>query len=245
MHGVISTALIQTRWLDSRAVNATWPRIESTSPLRRFSDNDLPDIAGAAPRNAFSMAAPDDRQHIQKPPKDTRPAKAPVLLMLDEYYAIATPDGFPVVARNMAMFRGYSVKLMTVWQDLAQAETLYQKGFNSFLGNSGVVQAFAPQETLTSNILSEMTGKTTVPVQSSSKSISSAPGSPMGVSVSRSLSENTIGMPLMLEHDIRAMDDGFTLVFSHKAKGAHRVYVPWPGDVRQYRNIMKLDPANN
>ena len=57
----------------------------------------------------------------------------PVLFMLDEYYALAEGDGFPVIQRNMAMFRGYGIKLWTVWQDLAQAESLYDKAFESFL----------------------------------------------------------------------------------------------------------------
>jgi type IV secretion system protein VirD4 len=134
--------------------------------------------------------------------------------------------------------------VLSVWQDLAQAEALYEKGFNSFLGNAGVVQAFAPQELLTSDYLSRMTGQTTKYVSSRGESLNPSPGQPTGFSVSRSQNVNSIAMPLMLPHQVRAMGEGYTLVFSHKADGPLRVYVPWPGNVRHLQHVMSLDTAN-
>ena len=74
--------------------------------------------------------------------KDTRRGKVPVCrLLCDEYAAIAggaSPvergDGFPVIARNLPMFRGYGIKLWTVRQDLGQ-RAIYGDAFESFLGN--------------------------------------------------------------------------------------------------------------
>ena len=63
---------------------------------------------------------------IQKLMKDMRKARVPVLLMLDEYPAIAD-GGFPSIANTIAMIRGYGIKLMTVFQDLAQPG-LYGEG---------------------------------------------------------------------------------------------------------------------
>lgn len=35
------------------------------------------------------------------------------------------------------------------------------------------------------------------------------------------------GMPLMLPQHLRAMDDGFSVIFSHKAKSPIRSYFPY------------------
>lgn len=35
-------------------------------------------------------------------------------------------------------------------------------------------------------------------------------------------------MPLMLPQDIRNMDDGYTVLFSHRIKGTARAYLPYP-----------------
>jgi type IV secretion system protein VirD4 len=175
--------------------------------------------------------------------KDTTGVKCPVLLMLDEYYAIAEGDGFPVISRNMAMFRGYGIKLWTVWQDLAQAEKLYEKGFESFIGNAGVVQVFAPQDVVTAEYLSKRSGQTTRQFLSRSQQLQPNPGLPGGMSRSLGASENFIPMPLLLAQDLRNMDDGFSIVFTNVDKGPVQTYCPWPGDLRHLRAIMALDPS--
>jgi type IV secretion system protein VirD4 len=245
MHSVLSTALTQTRWLDSRPVKRDLAKNPIDFSMMKNRPVTIYLILPARRLGTHSawlrlMIA----SVVQKLMKDTRPAKAPVLLMLDEYYAIAEGDGFPVIARNMAMFRGYGIKLWTVWQDLAQAERLYQKGFESFLGNAGVVQSFAPQDVVTAEYLSQRVGQTMRQLVATSESRQPNPSMPLGMSVSYSSNTSLIQLPLMLPQDIRDMETGFSLVISHVEKGAVRCYVPWPGDVSRYRHVMNLDPAN-
>jgi type IV secretion system protein VirD4 len=245
MHSVISTALTQTRWLDSRPVKR-----DLGGPSFDFSVlKDRPaTVYLILPARRLATHSAWLRlmlaSMVQKLMKDTRRSNAPVLFMLDEYYAIAEGDGFPVIARNMAMFRGYGVKLWTVWQDLAQAERLYEKGFESFLSNAGVVQAFAPQDITTAEYISKRTGQTTRQFLTHNQSRQPNPAMPGGMFISSGSNENLIPMPLMLPQDVRNMDDGFSVLFSHKEKGTVRSYAPWPGDLKHLREIMARDPAN-
>ena len=165
---------------------------------------------------------------VQKLMADTRLKRVPVLFMLDEYYALAEGDGFPVIQRNMAMFRGYGIKLWTVWQDLAQAESLYDKAFESFLGNAGVIQAFAPQDVTTAEYLSKRSGQTTRQMLTTSQSRTPNYGMPMGQSLPRTANLGLIPMPFLMAQDVRNMDDGYSLIFSIKKKGpsAHTAHGP-------------------
>lgn len=248
LHSVLSTALTQSRWLDSRRIKVDLAKesidfkIMKDEPVTVYLM--LPARRLATHSGWLRLCI---SSIIQKLMLDTRPAKAPVLLMLDEFFAIADPDGFPIVSRNLAMFRGFSIKLWSVWQGLAQAEQLYSKGFENFLGNAGVVQAFAPQDVITAEYLSQRVGQTMRVLRASSDSVSRQPNPavPMGMSISYSSTSNVslIQLPLMLPQDVRDMDVGFSIVISHVEKGAVRCFVPWPGDVPRYRHLMALDPA--
>lgn len=245
LHSVIGTALTQTRWLDSRPIKKDLAKATFDFGVMKDRPVTVYLILPARRLGTHSawlrlMIA----SIVQKLMKDTRPARAPVLLMLDEYYAIAEGDGFPVIARNMAMFRGYGIKLWTVWQDLAQAKKLYDQGFESFIGNAGVVQALAPQDVVTAQYLSQLTGQTTRQVLTRGQTKNPNPGVPMGVSVTNSANIGVIPMPLMLPQDIRAMGDGFSILFSHLSGGKTiRSFVPYPTELRHLKGIMALDPA--
>lgn len=254
MHGVISTALVQTRWLDS-------------VPVRRDLEKNPFDFSVAKERPVtVYLMLPARRlgthaawlrlmvaSFLQKLMKDTRKPKTPVMLLLDEYAALAggsghgkddSGDGFPVVARNMPMFRGYGIKLFTAWQSLAQAKRIYgDDGFEDFISNAGVVQAFAPQDVVTAEYLSKRTGQTTRQVITESENRSPLPGAPQGVGLSQGVNQAFIPMPLMLGQDLRNMDDGFTVVFSHKTKGTVRSYLPWPSELKHLKDIMARDPS--
>jgi type IV secretion system protein VirD4 len=242
LHSVLSTALVQTRWLDSRPIG----RDLASNPID-FS------IMKQRPTTVYLML-PARRlgthaawlrlcvtSVIQKLMKDVR-TNCPVLLMLDEMFAVAYPDGLPAVQRNMAMFRGFSVKLLSVFQDLAQAETLYGPAFESFLGNAGIIQAFAPNDITTSDFVSRMSGQTTIYFTSESESLNPNPMMPRGIQSSFTSASNYIAMPLIMPHETRGIGEGYSIIFSNEWKGALRCFTPWPGDVPALRRIMSLAP---
>ena len=219
---VISTALTQTRWLDSRQIGP-----DLTSEM----DHDFASLK-KVPTTVYLVLPP--RQLATHSPwlrlivtailqpllKDTQPAKVPVLLMLDEYPALAEGDGFPIIARNMAMFRGYGIKLWSVWQDLSQAERIYGKHWESFAANAGVLQSFQPQDLKTAAYLSERSG-----LAARDHTNWSWNGR------TPSFSGSQQGMPLLLPQAVRALGVGETLIFSHLASGPVRAFLRFPEEL--------------
>jgi type IV secretion system protein VirD4 len=245
MHSVFSTALTQTRWLDSRPVR----RDLAKNPIDFSILKDRPvTIYLILPARRLATHSSWLRLAIasvvQKLMKDTRKANTPFLLMLDEYYAIAEGDSFPYLSRLMPVMRGFGLKMWTVWQDMSQMDALYERAFETFLSNAGVVQCFAPQDVRTAEYLSQRLGQTMRQLITTSESRQPNPGAPMGMAVSYGLNQSLLQLPLMLPQDIRNLGEGFTLVLSHVTNGAVRSYVPWPADLSRYRRIMSLDPAN-
>jgi type IV secretion system protein VirD4 len=167
---------------------------------------------------------------------DTRKTKVPVLFMLDEF---AQLGHLPVIENTLAMMRGYGLKLWAVFQDLSQAKAIYSNRWESFLSNAGVLQAFAPQDVVTADYLSQRTGQATRAVLSYGLNRQAGTNAPAGDSTSISQA----GVPLMLPQDLRNMDDGFSVLFTHRTKGTVRSYFPYPTELAYLRDVTRLDPA--
>jgi type IV secretion system protein VirD4 len=222
LHSIISTALTQTRWLDSRPIkqSLTVQKAQDFGALKWKPTTVylvLPPHRLASHSLWLRLMITSILQPLLK---DVTPAKVPVLLMLDEYPALAEGDGFPVIAQNMAMLRGYGVKLWTVWQDATQALRIYNRSWETFASNAGVLQAFQPQDLTTADYLSKRTGLTAREINNWS-----------WAGKHPNLSGNHQGMPLMLPQATRAMDEGDTLIFTHVAKGPVKAHLPFPPEL--------------
>lgn len=240
LNSILSTAQTQTRWLDSRPIKADLGKgnfdfsvlkekpttVYLTLPARRLGTH--------ATWLRVMIAS-----IIQPLLKDTRRSKVPVLLVLDEYPALAA-GGFAIIEKNMAMFRGFGIKLWTVWQDLGQAENLYGKGWESFVANAGVLQSFAPQDVVTAEHLSKLMPLTVMRAEQQSRSFDESPdGKP--ATAKHSLNTSEQAMPVMLPQHLRNMDDGFSVLFSHKLKGPARTFFPYK--VQGLDDLYRLDPS--
>jgi type IV secretion system protein VirD4 len=237
LNSVISTALTQTRWLDSRPVKADLARgvfdfsIMKERPTTVYLILPARRLATHSTWLRLMIAAV-----LQPLMKDTRKAKVPVLFMLDEF---AQLGHLGVIENNLAMMRGYGIKLWAIFQDLSQAKAIYGERWESFIGNAGVLNSFAPQDLVTADYLSKRTGQTTITVRAMGESRS------LGQSGSESLNFSQIQMPLMLPQDLRGMDDGYNVIFSHLfRKEMGRSYLPYPTELPRMKNICALDPSN-
>jgi hypothetical protein len=94
---------------------------------------------------------------------------------------------------------------------------------------------------VTSEYLSARTGQTTRQAMSLGLSQNLQAGAPPSYSTSANVSP--FPMPLMLPQDIRNMDDGYTVLFSHRIKGTARAYLPFPTEIPALQSICALDPA--
>lgn len=242
LHSILSTALTQTRWSDSRPIkrDLKGPQFDFSTlkqtPTTVFLI--LPSRRLVTHSTWLRLVITTILQNIMQ---DTKTPKVPTLLAIDEYPAIAV-GGFPIIENNLPMMRGYGVKPWLLAQDLTQFVACHPQRWESLLGNAGVQQIFATSDVTTSEHFSKMTGQHTVIAASDSTSRNRQAGHPP----SRNVSENLgpIPMPLMLPQDFRSMDEGFTVVFSHKARGPVRLYLPYPTELKHMRPIIALDPSS-
>ena len=237
LNSILSTALTQTRWLDSRPVKADLVRGDYDFGRMKQEPTTVYLILPARRLSTHSTWLRLMIASVLRPLMiDTRKPKVPVLFMLDEF---AQLGHLPVIENNLAMMRGYGVKLWAVFQDLSQAHAIYKERWESFLGNAGVLQSFAPQDVVTAEYVSKRTGMSTRAVLSYGLNREAGSSAPGGDSTGISQA----AMPLMLAQDLRNMDDGFSVLFSHRTKGTVRSYIPYPTELPHLREICALDPS--
>lgn len=85
----------------------------------------------------------------------------PVLFVLEEFAALGHMRSLEHAVAYMA---GFGVKLWAVLQDLTQLKRHYKEGWETFLGNAGVIQAFNVVDMTTLEHLSKMLGETTIQI---------------------------------------------------------------------------------
>lgn len=81
-----------------------------------------------------------------------------LLLMLDEFTSLGK---LPIMEKALAYIAGYGGKVYLIVQDITQLNAVYGKD-NALMANCHVRIAYAPNTVETAEILSKMTGKTTV-----------------------------------------------------------------------------------
>ena len=80
-----------------------------------------------------------------------------VLMMLDEFPALGS---MKIIERSAGYIAGFGVKLAFIIQDLAQLKDLYPKRWETILGNSSLLIAFANTDMTTLEYLSKRLGQT-------------------------------------------------------------------------------------
>ncbi len=83
----------------------------------------------------------------------------PVLMILEEFAALGH---LRPVEQAAGFIAGSHVRLWSVLQDLSQLKTNYKEGWETFLGNAGILQAFSVSDLTTCEYLSKRIGETTV-----------------------------------------------------------------------------------
>jgi len=104
------------------------------------------------------------RTLLRSPPSETLP---PVLFILDEFAAL---NYLPPVESAAGIARGFGVQLWPILQDLNQLKALYRDRWQTFIGNAGLLTAFAPRDWFTAKYLSDLCGQKLRNVRSRSMS---------------------------------------------------------------------------
>ncbi len=89
---------------------------------------------------------------------ETKPEK-PILFLLDEMAAL---NRLSMVEQAYGLMAGFGMQLWGIVQDLSQLEKIYGTGWQTFIGNSGVLQYFGSRDHKTAEYFSKLCGVTTI-----------------------------------------------------------------------------------
>lgn len=67
-----------------------------------------------------------------------------------------------MIEQAYGLMAGFGIQLWAIIQDLNQLERIYDKGWQSFIANAGMVNYFGSSDKMTSEYFSSMCGETTV-----------------------------------------------------------------------------------
>lgn len=158
---VLSSAQAQTHFLDS-------PRIRESLSVSDFRFDELKTsaltvylILPADRLNAFGrwlrlliqQAITVNARNIEQKPEKS------VLFLLDEMPALGH---LAMVEQAYGLMAGFGIQLWGIVQDLSQLERIYGKSWQTFIGNSGVLQYFGSRDQMTAEYFSKLCGITTV-----------------------------------------------------------------------------------
>jgi type IV secretion system protein VirD4 len=162
---IISTAINETRFLDSPPVarDLSGEAIDWDMMKREIMTVYLilPADRLESHANYLRLVVTSAlRSLLRSPPSATLP---PVLFVLDEFAQLGY---LPPIENAMGIARGFGVQLWPFLQDLNQLKALYKDRWQTFIGNGGVLTAFAPRDLFTAKYLSELSGQKTEIVES-------------------------------------------------------------------------------
>ena len=139
-----------------------------------------------------------------------RPGGLPTLFILDEFAQLGhlgpIEDAFGLV-------RGYGVQLWPILQDLNQLKSLCKERWETFVGNAGVVQGFAPNDLTTAEWMSrKRAGDTTIVTASYNKG-GNTQGNGQRQSASEGLSYQQTRRRLFLPQELMDIAEGGGLLW--------------------------------
>ena len=157
---VLSAARTQTQWLDN-------DRMRETLSASDFALEDLKQkrttIFLCLPSRHMGTHAKWLRlmvmQALAMMQKTRVLVDPPVLFVLDEF---ATLGHMESVEKAAGLMAGYGVKLWPILQNVGQLKQHYERAWETFFANCGMVTAFGMADTETCKVMSEMLGQLTV-----------------------------------------------------------------------------------
>lgn len=165
----------------------------------------------------------------------------PILFILDE---MASLGRLTMVEQAYGLMAGFGMQLYGVVQDLGQLKRIYGDGFETFIGNSGLIQYFGSRDRMSADYFSALCGETTVWNFSTafSRTFGSSSGN-NGGSSSSSISETDTTAAsqrkLAYPDELMRLPDDKQLVFIENMNPIIATKVPWYED-----NVLKSKGAN-
>ncbi len=125
-----------------------------------------------------------------------------VHFVMDEFANVALPDSFDQLLSTM---RSREISVSIILQNLAQLKALFEKTWESIVGNCDEVLYRGGNEQSTHEYVSKLLGRETIDVDSYGKTRGRSGGS--------SVNRQTAGRELMAPDEVRALDSRYALLF--------------------------------
>jgi len=232
--GVMSTAQQNTHFLESPALRENLAA----------SDFRFADLKGDTPASVY-IVLPVDRlttynrwlrmlialgiaDLARNPAKPARP----VLFMLDEFAQLGR---LKIIEDAYGLMAGLGIQLHAIVQDLSQMERLYEKGWQTFIGNAGAIQIFGTRDLHTAEYISKMIGVTTRTLRSTSSSSGQGGGS-------SSTSWSPTQRPLVFPDELMRMDRNAQILLIENADPVLGDKVLWYED-DEFKGLAAVAPA--
>jgi type IV secretory pathway TraG/TraD family ATPase VirD4 len=170
-----------------------------------------------------------------------------IWMPLDEFAALGHLE---IIQNCYAQARKYRIQMMPIFQDLTQLQTLYDKRWQTFLANAGVVASIgAPNDDVTADYLSKRMGQKTVLVttvndgdsynegdnEGESRTVSPGPnggssgtshGKSRGKAQSGGSSTGPVNVPVMLPQDLYELLTGDIIIITAGMANGARAFAP-------------------
>ncbi|MBX3027874.1 type IV secretory system conjugative DNA transfer family protein [bacterium] len=154
----------------------------------------------------------------------------PILFVLDEMAALGR---LTMVEQAYSLMAGFGMQLWGIVQDLSQLERIYDKGWETFVGNAGVVQNFGSRDHRTAEYFSKLAGLTTLEKLSIGRSIANAVSSAVGgnsTTTTNSYTRDVVQRQLAYPDELMVMRDDAQLVFIENCNPIRGCKQPWFAD---------------
>lgn len=126
----------------------------------------------------------------------------PVHFLMDEFANISLPDDFDKI---LAVMRSRGVSVSIIIQNMAQLKALFEKQWESIVGNCDEFLYLGGNEQSTHKYVSELLGKETIDTNTYGKS--------MGRNGSYSTNYQNTGRELMTPDEVRMLDNKYAILF--------------------------------
>jgi len=169
---------------------------------------------------------------------EVKPDK-PILFMLDEMAAMGR---LSMIEQAFGLMAGFGMQIWGIIQDLSQLHRIYGDGWQTFIGNSGVIQYFGSRDLMTAEYFSKLCGVTTIEKfsigRSISRTFSSSSPSKMGdsgstsnsISDSDSINTDVVQRHLAFPDELMVMRDNKQIVFVESLNPIPAKKIAWYED---------------
>lgn len=146
----------------------------------------------------------------------------PVHFLMDEFANVSLPDDFDKI---LSVMRSRSVSVSIILQNLAQLKALFEKQWESIVGNCDEFLYLGGNEQSTHKYVSELLGKSTIDTNTYGKS--------EGRSGSYSTNYQISGRELLTPDEVRMLDNRYAILFIR----GERPVLDFKYDILKHQNV--------